>query len=140
VSDRVFVDTVFIDTVFVVALINRRDQYHSTASALAQEYDGCPLLTTDAVFLEVGNALASRFRQEAVEVIEDFFDAEEVEIVRLSPKLFEDAFNLFKSREDKSWTLVDCVSFVVMWDAKIHDALTSDQHFVQAGFRALMLE
>jgi len=39
---------------------------------------------------------------------------------------------------DKTWGLVDCVSFVVMRDAGILDSLTTDKHFEQAGFRALL--
>ncbi|MFM5956954.1 MAG: PIN domain-containing protein, partial [Dolichospermum sp.] len=41
-------------------------------------------------------------------------------------------------REDKEWGLVDCISFIVMQDRGITDALTADTHFQQAGFRALL--
>ena len=64
-------ERVFIDTLFVVALINQRDVYHTKASELADLYDGQPLLTTEAVLLEVGNALARNFKQQAIEVIDD---------------------------------------------------------------------
>lgn len=131
---------VFIDTQFVVALVNRRDQHHQEAVKLADDYAGHPVLITDAVLLEIGNALACNFRQQAVDVIEDFFASDEVEIVRLSAKLLEEAFTLYKTHQDKEWSLVDCVSFVVMKEAGTTLALTFDQHFVQAGFRALMRE
>jgi predicted nucleic acid-binding protein len=49
-------------------------------------------------------------------------------------------FDLFRSRPDKSWGLTDCISFVIMNEAGITDALTADVHFQQAGFRALLLE
>jgi uncharacterized protein len=45
---------IFIDTLFVIALINRRDQYHQQALELAEQFEGYPLLVTDAVFLEIG--------------------------------------------------------------------------------------
>jgi uncharacterized protein len=48
---------IFVDTLFVVALINRRDQYHQQASELADSLETRPLITTDAVLLEIGNAL-----------------------------------------------------------------------------------
>ena len=48
---------VFIDTSFVVALVNEKDQHHARASELSETFDGQPLITTDAVLLEVGNAL-----------------------------------------------------------------------------------
>jgi predicted nucleic acid-binding protein len=69
------------------------------------------------VFLEIGNALARGFKREAVEIIEQFLAAEE-----------------------KAWGLVDCISFIVMREAGVSQALTFDQHFVQAGFQALMRE
>ena len=52
-------------------------------------------LVSDAVLLEIGNGLARNYKQEAIEVIEDFFDSEEVEIVRLTSELFERAFELY---------------------------------------------
>lgn len=81
----------FEDTLFVIALVNQRDQYHQRASELADQYEGYPLLVTDAILLEVGNALARNYRQEAVEVIEEFLASEEVEVVHLTPELFEKA-------------------------------------------------
>lgn len=102
---------VFIDTLFVVALINQRDAYHQKATQLADEYEGGALLTTDAVLLEIGNALARNFKQQAVEVIDDFLSSSEVEIVRLSHHLFENAYSLYRQFQDKDWGLIDCVSF-----------------------------
>ena len=130
--------TTFIDTLFVVALINQRDQYHGRAAELAASHDGQQFLITDAVLLEIGNALARKYRQEAAEVVEDFLCSGDVEVVYLTPALFQEAFALYKAHDDKEWGLIDCVSFVVMRQAGIQDALTFDQHFVQAGFRALM--
>jgi uncharacterized protein len=46
---------IFIDTLFVIALMNRRDQYHQQALDLAEQFEGDPLLVTDVVLLEVEN-------------------------------------------------------------------------------------
>ena len=131
---------IFIDTLFIIALINPRDQYHAKATELANKYENHPFLVSEAVLLEIGNGLARNYKQEAIEVIEGFFDSEEVEIVRLTPGLFERSFELYKKYRDKDWGLIDCISFVVMTDAGITQALTFDQHFGQAGFEALMAE
>jgi predicted nucleic acid-binding protein len=40
----------------------------------------------------------------------------------------------------KDWGLTDCISFVVMKDNGLSDALTTDSHFQQTGFQALLLE
>jgi uncharacterized protein len=132
------INKILLDTLFVVALINQRDQYHQQASELADSLETHPLITTDAVLLEIGNALARNYKDEAVEIIEHFLTSDEVEIIRLTPELFSQAFALYKTHQDKAWGLVDCISFVVMKQAGITQALTFDQHFVQAGFQALM--
>ena len=130
----------FIDTVFVVALINQRDQYHERAAELAESFEGRQFLITDALLLEIANALARKFRAQAAEVIEYFLSSGDVEVVRLTPDLFDEAFALYQAHQDKAWGLTDCVSFVAMRRAGIQEAITFDQHFVQAGFRALMRE
>lgn len=105
---------------------------------LAKQFDNHPLLVTDAVLLEIGNALARDYKQESIKIIQQFFSSEEIEIVHLTPKLFNQAFELYKKYEDKAWGLVDCISFIVMQELHITQALTFDQHFIQAGFQALM--
>ncbi len=61
-----------------------------------------------------------------------------IEIISLNDSLYDEAFELFSSRTDKEWGLVDCISFVVMRERGITEALTADEHFEQAGFRALL--
>jgi predicted nucleic acid-binding protein len=130
--------TIFVDTLYVVALINQRDQYHPRAAELADRYEGQRFLTTDAVLVEIGNALARNYKEQAIEVIEHFLNSEDVELIRTTPELFAKAFDLYKTHRDKEWGLTDCISFVVMRQAGLGGALTFDRHFVQAGFQALM--
>jgi predicted nucleic acid-binding protein len=47
--------------------------------------------------------------------------------------------DFYNNREDKDWGLTDCVSFIVMIDQDLKEALTTDEHFQQAGFKALLL-
>ena len=119
----------FVDTSFVVALVNKKDQHHSVAIDLAERCDGPGLVTTDAILLEIGNALSRNFKQQSVEVIEHFLTSGNVKIVHLHPPLFRKAFELYKSHSDKLWGLIDCVSFVVMRELTINDALTFEQAF-----------
>ena len=139
-SEKSVPNRIFVDTVFVIALVNHRDQYHQQASELADRFEGYPLLVTDAVLLEIGNALARSYKKEAIEIIEQFLASDEVEIVRLTSQLFERAFAMYKKYLDKQWGLVDCISFVAMHEAGVSQAMTFDRHFVQAGFEALMRE
>lgn len=129
--------TIFIDTSFIIALINERDQYHQQALDITDLYIDKPLAITDSVLLEIANYLARRYKNEAIQVIQGFLDSEDVEVIRLTPDIFDRAFELYKTRSDKEWGLVDCVSFIVMQDCDIHKVLTFDRHFAQAGFEIL---
>ena len=59
-------------------------------------------------------------------------------IVPLSSELLDAGLRLIANRPDKDWSLTDCISFVVMTRYEIQEALTGDQHFEQAGFKALL--
>ena len=129
---------IFLDTLFVVAFLNERDAYYSKAIELTNVFENQPLVTTDAVLLEIGNAFSRSGKVVAVEFIDTLIQSPEVEIVRLTPELFEQSFQLYRTYLDKQWGLVDCISFTVMKQRGITSALTFDGHFVQAGFTALM--
>ena len=58
----------------------------------------------------------------------------------LSEALLQQGLALYRARPDKDWGLTDCVSFVLMKQEGITEALTADVHFRQAGFTALLLE
>ena len=129
---------IFVDTAFVVAWISPNDALHIRAVELLNKIRREQWLTTDCVLLEIGNSLARIHRAEAIRVIENFLSDEKIEVVGLDANLFSRAFELFRTRNDKSWGLIDCVSFVVMKEHEVTDALTNDRHFQQAGFKALM--
>lgn len=129
---------IFLDTSYVVALVNRHDEFHEQATELAEMYENDLFLVTDAVLLEIGNSLARGYKREAIGVFERFFKSSDIEIIRLDQLLFERAFDIYKTYADKTWGMVDCVSFVVMREHGITEALTHDGNFVQAGFTALM--
>lgn len=126
------------DTLFLVALVSPRDQYHKSALALSDTYESYSFITTDCVLLEVGNALARNFKAQAIDIINELQSSHESEVITLTPTLFTKGIQLYETHQDKSWGLVDCVSFVVMREADVYQALTFDQHFIQAGFEALM--
>ena len=130
-------DRIFLDTSFVIALINERDQYHAQAEALSFRFANSALQTTGAVLLEVGNALAKEFRAEAVNVINVLSHSARVEVAEIDSNLIEKGLAVYEKYADKKWGLVDCVSFVVMREAGITEALTFDKDFEQAGFTVL---
>ena len=90
-------EKVFVDTMFVLALANENDPYHAQAVKLADDYDAEQYVITDAVLLEVGNALSRQHRREAAKLIEYFLSTDDVEVVRLTPEMLEEALALYKN-------------------------------------------
>ncbi len=132
---------VFLDTAYALALSSSRDHLHGVALRLADELEeaGTRLVTTRAILMELGNALSKQqFRPAAVALLQSLEADPNVEIVPFSEELYAQAFKLYRERPDKEWGLIDCVSFVVMQERGLIEALTTDEHYVQAGFRALM--
>jgi hypothetical protein len=81
-----------------------------------------------------------RYRQAAVQLLTALEADPNVDIVPLSEALYARALQLYRERPDKEWGLTDCVSFLVMQDRGLIEALSTDEHFQQAGFRALLRE
>ena len=128
----------FIDTAYLIALVLTDDAYHEKAVALHHQQIG-QLITTEYVLFEYADGMCSaRHRQ----LVEPTFGAlrhdRRIEIVPASSRLLEAAMRLFVSRPDKEWSLTDCSSLIVMEERGLTDAFTSDHHFEQAGFRALL--
>ena len=130
----------FVDAGYWITLVNRCDQLHSRARARATGLRR-RLVTTDPVLLETVNALSALpLRPAAVDLVMRIRRNPNIEVISLTPALCASAFDLYRSRPDKEWGLTDCISFVVMAERGITEALAADQHFVQAGFRALLRE
>lgn len=134
-------ERLFLDTAFIQALLNRRDQYHAQAQAIFPRVRAAmEIWVTEAVLLEVGNALSDIDRRAAVQFIERCYHTANIHVVSVDTLLLTRALHLYRDRPDKIWGLTDCISFIVMQDQRLIDAATTDQHFVQAGYRALMTE
>lgn len=134
---------IFLDTAYVNALVNTRDQWHDAAVQWQRKLSAEKrrLVTTEFVLVEIADGLAAvRFRVQAVQVITTPQASPLVEIIPASSRLFTAALALYRSRGDKDWGLTDCASFVVMSERRLSEALTTDDHFRQAGFRVLLLD
>ena len=130
----------FADTGYWLALSNSGDALHERVCLLAGLL-GATLVTTDLVLAELGNSMAARNRRLlGARAIRRILSDPDVSIVYVSSELLTKAVQLYEARADKDWGLTDCVSFVVMNERGIEEALAADQHFIQAGFRALLLE
>jgi predicted nucleic acid-binding protein len=130
-------DSLFADTYYFQARVNRHDQHHARVLACSQSHTA-PLVTTELVLVELANSLAaSRFRP----LVQDYFGLlrQQIHVVPASRARLENALRLYPQHDDKLWSLTDCLSFVVMRECRITEALTGDHHFVQAGFAAVFV-
>jgi uncharacterized protein len=129
--------TVFADTFALIAWLNPRDVAHAAVASYLDGFTG-RLVTTEWVLMEVADALsAPEARTTAAAFLKAVRADPLFDVVGYLPTVYEAGFNLFAARPDKAWSLTDCISFGVMTQRGLSDALTADHHFEQAGFRAV---
>lgn len=130
----------FADTFYFLALLSPGDRAHHRAVALTARLPR-PLVTTSWVLTEVADAMAgTRSRAAFIVLLSELRADLDVELIPPEPALFELGIDLYSQRPDKAWSLTACISFVVMTQRQLTDALTGDHHFEQAGFRAMLKE
>lgn len=62
----------------------------------------------------------------------------DIQVIWVEEGLHLDAMALLAARSDKTYSLCDAMSFLLMRRLRIVDALTTDRHFEQEGFRQLL--
>ncbi len=130
--------TLFADTSFYVAALSPRDANHDQAEAIGREFLG-RLVTTHYVLLEVATFFcAAPHRAVFLGLVQTLQNDPETTIVPASDDLWRRGIALFAARADKDWSLTDCISFVIMQDRGISEALIADRHFEQAGFTIML--
>jgi predicted nucleic acid-binding protein len=96
-------------------------------------------VTTDWVLVELGNYLAGRpSRRLFGPFVNDLSRDSRFQIFPANAEWLDDGIKLYEQRPDKEWSLTDCLSFVVMKNEGLLDAITTDHHFEQAGFHILL--
>jgi predicted nucleic acid-binding protein len=129
---------VFVDSFYFFAILNQKDLAHSKAMEYSRQH-AAPLVTTSWVLTELADGLARSTQRSVLTRVISRFRAVAVNvIVAPSDELFQEGIKLYDERRDKQWSLTDCISFVVMRQRGLNDALTGDHHFEQAGFTALL--
>jgi uncharacterized protein len=135
------VRTIFADTVFWGAMFYLKDPYHAEAMQVRFELGTVQLVTTDEVLTEVLDGFSQRgayWRSIAVKAIDDIFSDRAVTVYPQSRESFLAALQLYRTRQDKEYSLVDCSSMATMRRRSIKEILTNDRHLTQQGFRILM--
>ena len=127
---------VFADSFYWIALLNPADAFHK--AALRTPVSG-QIVTSLAVQMEVLDAFAttSSLRPSALHFWQCTTHDPQVTVIPLDPALLDRAMELLKARMDKAWSFTDCISFEIMRQRGIVQALSADHHFRQAGFQTL---
>ncbi|MYB02234.1 type II toxin-antitoxin system VapC family toxin [Candidatus Poribacteria bacterium] len=133
---------VFADTSGWASFFREQERHHARAVALMTQWqeENRHVVTTNYVLGEL-IALCERLRvprSRGVSYIQSIRAETWIEIVHIDEQLDVRAWELLENRLDKTWSLVDCASFVVMEQRGLTDALTTDHHFEQAGFVRLL--
>ncbi len=128
-----------LDTSGLLCYLHRDELQHDRAVQLIHD-SGVRLLTHSHVLAElVALALVRRFpRQQVLAFVVDLVDNPNIETMWVDEQLHRKAMELLVEREDKTYSLCDAVSFVLMRQRGVTDALTTDRHFEQEGFIRLL--
>jgi predicted nucleic acid-binding protein len=131
----------FADTSYWIALLNPRDELHRLAQSVSTTLAGARIVTSEWILAELLNSFAdhgTRIRMIASSAVATLLQDPSIAVVPQSEFRFELAFQLYRERPDKNWSLTDCSSFLIMRHYGIEAALTYDRHFEQAGFKAIL--
>ncbi|AVQ72246.1 hypothetical protein MiYa_02114 [Microcystis aeruginosa NIES-2519] len=132
---------IFLDTAYLQALVDTRDSLHQSSVAITDELDIFLSVTSEMVLTELLNALSGRggyLRDAALDIVDKLHQDSSVEIIPQTSQLFTEALLFYRQRRDKSYSLTDCASMLIMRQQNISDVLTCDRHFQQEGFKALL--
>lgn len=127
-----------LDTSGLLSVHHGGEQFHAEATRLFKEAPQRHLHTyVLAEFIPLANARRLP-RAAAIDFLLNIQKADDVEITWVDESLHNKAVDLLLNRLDKTYSLCDAVSFVLMRERGIVNALTTDHHFEQEGFRRLL--
>ena len=129
---------ILLDTGFLIGLADARDSLHPRALAWSARIQESRVVT-EYVLLETANYFSGSADKPRVHsLISHIRSKPGYLVVESSHTLFEAGLHLHHQRTDQEWSLTDCISFLVMRENGIRQALAYDHHFEQAGFDALL--
>lgn len=129
---------ILIDTGYLIAVADRGDALHPRCLAWSRAVGGL-MLVTEYVLVEAVNHFSQAGVRRNAQTVVDWIQSDaSVEIIGAQSSLFDRGLRLHRARADKDWSLTDCISFHVMQERGVRQALAYDIHFEQAGFDALL--
>ena len=128
----------FVDTSYLIAVEVADDQMHEAASRHWRDWLKTPsstLVTSSYVLVEVVAYLNNHRRHsKAVALGNNLLSSKSINLIHVNEAILLEGWRYFEKHADKTYSLTDCISFVLMTRLGIAEALTFDRHFAQAGF------
>jgi uncharacterized protein len=131
----------FIDTSGFYAMLVKSDDRHAAVQRVLRDARRRKrgFVTTDYVLDETVTLLKARGHRHLMAPFFEKLDASQAfRIEWMDSDRHYDVRAFFLKHADQAWSFTDCLSFRVMNQLRLRDALTKDSHFEQAGFKALM--
>ena len=130
---------VFADTNYWVAISYPRDQFHAAAHCAKESLGEALLVTTDEVLVEFLNLMSKlTLRDRAAPIVRAVFDDPDIVVLQQTRTGFLAGLELYERRQDKEYSLTDCISMSAMDGRGIREVLTNDHHFQQEGYTVLI--
>ena len=124
----------FVDTSAWYGYVRKDDPDHATAKRLLKAWES-RLVTTNFVWDETVTLTRARLGHAmAVQVGDTLRNPAVVELMRVTSEDEENAWGLFVKYKDQGFSFTDCTSFAIMRRLSLETAITTDHHFLQAGF------
>jgi predicted nucleic acid-binding protein len=126
---------IFLDTSLFVALVRRRARRHAEAVQLWEQHARTPLVTSTGVVGEIWTLLRRRdSHADAVRAVTSLRASRRITVVNPDAALVSDAWSWLQHRDEHPYSFVDSLSFSIMRNRRITDALAFDDDFTRAGF------
>lgn len=127
-----------LDTSGVLSLCDENDAFHQEAVRLFGEAGRCVIHNyVLAEFIPLAQVRGLP-RKDVLGYLRRLLDDPSVELHWIDKRAHRAAFWLLERRTDKTYSLCDAVSFVLVRQLGVNEALTTDRHFEQKGFVRLL--
>ncbi|NJL51948.1 MAG: type II toxin-antitoxin system VapC family toxin [Hydrococcus sp. SU_1_0] len=128
-----------LDTSGLLCYLHQDEPQHQESVQLLNSANKRSLTHSYVLAELIALALIRRFPRHAVlSFVMDLLDNPDIATIWVDEQLNREALELLLDRQDKTYSLCDAVSFVLMRQRSITDALTTDRHFEQEGFVRLL--
>ena len=132
---------VFADSLYWIAVVRPNDPWSDAAKRARQALGEAILTTTDEVLIEVLTALSRHgpaLRRTAVRMVRAILNDPNIRVIQQTRDGFLKGVARYENREDKEYSLTDCISMNVVQSYGLTEVLTNDHHFEQEGFTVLI--